>query len=314
MANYNEPSLNCKAAPTKWYFAMMLLFTLISTACTKNSPQDSANTQALKVELAQVPLAEPLHLADSVVSRFFTLPATNELALMQKAQDLRHEGHYVEAYLVYHYVLSNFPHHFDALWQQAVLRTEQGQEYRNPRARKEHFNDGVKLAQRAIKTAPQEAGGYVAMGMALARQGTLGSHAHKMACLQKARYYASRAMAHNAQQPYAWLIEGLWHHHVAGLSKKDRVIITKLMGSQAVKGASYQKAIDAFAKSGDQLLSQAHYYLLLGQCHLALGQTALAAKHLQTATEHPVTVRTDRQYVAQAQRLLQQMQLPGQGA
>jgi tetratricopeptide (TPR) repeat protein len=228
-------------------------------------------------------------------------------AQKQKADSLYQQFEEEQALELYRDIVEEEPENYKALWRASFLYSRIGNRFGDEDDQKEYFNQGIELAERALKVDSTDAQSHFVMSVAMGRKALISGARDRVAASRSIKKHVDKALEYDENHAGAWHVLGRWHFKVANLSWVERTAANTLFGG--IPGdASNQKAADAIQKAIDLNDSHILYYVDLARIYEEMGDDQQAISVCESAVELQSRTPDDSNLKEQCRKLIYDLQ------
>lgn len=225
----------------------------------------------------------------------------------EKADSLYQQFEEEQALELYQQVLENNPNNYKALWRASFLYSRVGNRFNDKDDQKNYYNQGIDLAERALKVDSTDAESHFVMSVAMGRKALISGARDRVAASRAIKKHVDKALEYDENHAGAWHVLGRWNFKVANLSWVERAAANTLFGG--IPGnASNQKAADAIQKAIDLNDKYILYYVDLAKVYEKMGHDQQAISVCESAVKIDNLTPDDPTLKEQCRKLIYDLQ------
>ncbi|QHL86310.1 hypothetical protein GU926_02160 [Nibribacter ruber] len=242
---------------------------------------------------------------------FLSLPAfaggVGSDQLLWEANQLFREYKDVEALEKFEQLITQDPHHQEALCKATVLSTRIGGRFTDDTRKGQYFEKALVFSARAIEVDSQKAEANYVRALALGSMSQVTGLKERLTYLSSSKHYIDRALAIDDKHAGAWHLQGRWSYKVANLTIAEKAASKFLMTGAAFPIASNKDALSAISKAVELDPTNLLYYFDLARVQKDVDLKSECIATLQKALDQKLVTTEDLELSRRCKILLQQM-------
>jgi len=189
----------------------------------------------------------------------------------------------------------------DILWRMSMTRVDIAKTTDSENARDQHYQEALKLAEKALVVDGSNANAHLAKAVAEGRIALDAGTRERVRRSRAVKKHADRAIELDSTLDGAYHTRARWHREVSDLNFFERTIVKTVYGG--LPEASFEHSVRDF-KRAIELHDERFHHLELAKTYLKMDRRGDARKELQTVLDMPATEPFDDTYAAEARELL----------
>ncbi|WP_243838720.1 hypothetical protein [Prosthecobacter fusiformis] len=163
----------------------------------------------------------------------------------------------------------------------------------------------LSYAQRAVKAAPNNADGHLAIAIVYGKMTPLMGNREKIEASKKIKEAAEKATKLNPGDDYAWHLLGRWHQALAGMNNITRGIARLVYGE--LPTASNEEAVTCLKRAISLKPDRLIHYIELGRTYAQMGKKEEARKEINQGLSMPNREKDDPETKRRGRETLQSL-------
>lgn len=189
---------------------------------------------------------------------------------LSRADSLYSHFHEEQALEAYNNILNQAPQNYTALWRASFLYSRIGNRFESEERKREYFNRGIELAQKALNVDSTDTQSNFVMSVAMGRKALISGAKERVAASREIKRYAERAIRLDSTNAGAWHVLGRWHFKVANLNFLERLAANTLFGG--IPKASEVRAAETIEKAIELNPNYILYHYDLARVYRSIGR------------------------------------------
>jgi tetratricopeptide (TPR) repeat protein len=190
---------------------------------------------------------------------------------------------------------------YEALYKAARSAVDLGEFEPNAQTKRHDFDNGLRLARRAVAVNPSGADGHFHAARALGREALSVGVKKRIQFAKEVRAQALAALAIDSTHPGALHVMGVWNAEIMRLSGIERFIARNLLGGGIFGTASWKDAVRYMEESVAVDPKRIVHHLDLGKIYADVGEKAKAREQFEIVINAPAAEYNDPHYKQDAQ-------------
>lgn len=225
----------------------------------------------------------------------------------QRADSLYEVYEEKQALDLYNQILQEDPDHYKALWRASFLYSRIGNRFEDESTQKKYFNNGIDIAERALKVDSTDTQSNFVMAVAMGRKALVSGARERVAASRDIKKYAERAIQYDSTHGGSWHVLGRWNFKVANLSWLERAAANTLFGG--IPGNATNKKAAKYIEKAIELDDQnVLYYYDLAKVYEELGKHEQAISTCQKTFDKPNLTPDDKKIKQDCRQLINRLQ------
>lgn len=197
---------------------------------------------------------------------------------------------------------------YEALWKASRAAVDLAEYEPDAARRRALFEEGERLARRAVEANPNDAEGHFSMARALGRVALTKGARDRVKYGTQVRASALRALELQPDHPGALHVLGRWNAEVMRLSGFTRFFAKNLLGGKVLGEASWDNARRNMERAVEVDPDRLVHHLGLAEIYLDIDEEEKAREQLTLVVNGPVRDFNDPHYKREAAALLEKLQ------